>query len=326
VARFGADRGLDTNFGQAGVAFIDLTDSDVTSVVADVEHGISVAGTAVSSERRRDAFVVRLDEAGHIDRSYGSNGVVWANLPSEPTDVRLFAQDGTLVVAGNVQGPSVAVIRLTRTGQLDATFGTGGRLDVAVGRGSYLVTPAGSLLVAGAALNAQGSETGKGKMVAFTAGGEPKTSFGANGVVMTDQVVRLGRVDGQERILGVIDYFDEANPGYSLTRLMPSGVPDRAFANRGTSDVVRGGHPYVSRIADSPGRLDLLVDHRADSSSLQYLDDRGSPLGEQHPESPYQFDGSDIVRTDAVAILIGTNRRGQGDFDPRYAAVWWPAK
>lgn len=325
VARLGQNRQLDTTFGDRGTTYIELPEGDVTSVVADEEHGLGVAGTAVTSDHRRDAFTVRLNTSGHIDSAYGTNGIAWAKLPSEATDVRIFRQGKALIVAGNIQGPSVAIRRLTADGQLDHTFGVSGRLDVPLGRGTYLTSSKGELWVAGAGLNSQGAETGDGLLMAFTANGQMKTTFGQAGVTATDDVVRLGRIDGQDRILGIIDHFDEENPGYSLIRLMPSGAADPAFGKGGTTDVVRGGNPYVNRIALGPSRIDLLVEHRTDSSTVEILDERGSTIGQQRPEGPHQFVGSDIGITDGTVVVFGTNRRGQGDFDPRYAAVWWPS-
>jgi uncharacterized delta-60 repeat protein len=323
VARFRSDRTLDESFGDHGVAFGEVANVDVTSVVADPEQGITVAGTAVSSDQRRDAFVARFTSGGTLNPAFGTNGVAWGGFPNEPTDVQVFSLGSSIAVAGSVQGPSVNIVRLNATGKLDPSFGTGGRLNIRVSKGTYLVTT-DRILVAGATLDAFGNESGHGTLRAYRTTGQTDTAFGQAGTVDMTTPVRLGAIDKVGRILTITDHFDEANAGYSLGRLLKTGTPDKTFGGGGTTDVVRGGSPFVQGIASRGEQIYLLVNYRNDTASVRRFTGDGVFQNDQPAEGTPRLDGDEIVSGAAYIAVVGTRRQGDGESDPRYAAAWWP--
>lgn len=112
--------------GQAAVAFPGAVD-------VQPDGKVVVAGTlSVCDSSNPDAFVLKVTKKGNPDASFGTGGAMsrdirgWQDFPSFVKAQR----DGRIVVAGNAlvegTGPSFGIMRVSATGTLDETFGTGG--------------------------------------------------------------------------------------------------------------------------------------------------------------------------------------------------------
>jgi uncharacterized delta-60 repeat protein len=149
VARLRRDGALDGSFGVAG--FVRLPDGSVRAVLPAGDRGILAFG---ATEQPPFALVSRLDERGRPDRSFGQNGRARVPIGSAQTWAGLLAgtvqPDGKILAAGGNRD-DVFVVRLSRDGRLDRTFGgtgavtidVGGRFEfasaVALGRGGKIV-------------------------------------------------------------------------------------------------------------------------------------------------------------------------------------------
>ena len=101
---------------------------------------------------------------GTLDQSFGNGGIAATDFSGGTDDIAytLAVQRDNKIVLGGRSGdyPSFnfAVARYTSTGQLDQTFGTGGKVVTAVSNDSngYALTIAGSkITLAGAVANIQ---------------------------------------------------------------------------------------------------------------------------------------------------------------------------
>ena len=161
--------------------------NDTASAMALQQDGKIVVGDSNGA-----ATLVRLNEDGTLDTSFGDNGLVSLRFTGDTqiAAVRLLP-DGKLLVAGTVYGNGGFVARLTADGSLDASFGTGGTTRNAAGTvQDMIVLPDGSLLVTGlthAPSYTTGDWDSYGAAVRLKADGSLDPSFGTGGSVSANQ-------------------------------------------------------------------------------------------------------------------------------------------
>src|SRR3954470_5476230 len=129
--------------------------------------------------------------AGHLDGTFGTGGVVTLDVNGADDEAAavLIQPDGKICVAGRdgATASTFAVVRYLATGQLDASFGDGGKVRISVlGDFSYATTiartPDGSLIVGGTALLSNG--TRQLALVRLNNAGLLDASFGKFGKVV----------------------------------------------------------------------------------------------------------------------------------------------
>jgi uncharacterized delta-60 repeat protein len=151
VARLTADGDLDSAYGDQGVAVLDL--SDAPHHFTEAEDVVIQDGKAViagSAERGQAGYshlmLARLDDAGDLDPSFGSGGVVRESPGGGAVQFYAHAlalAGGKLVIAGqrtpaDAPGSQYLVARYTADGDPDTTF------DPDVPEPGHVVTSAGS--------------------------------------------------------------------------------------------------------------------------------------------------------------------------------------
>ncbi len=155
VAKFKSDGTLDGSFGTGGVA----TKNVIAAKGGEVARGIVVQSTGkiviagavehagATDERDRDIALVRFDASGAVDTTFGTDGVVILDLSdgelvgsSYVADshwgLAAFSNDDLLVTgaqkASGRTDTDFAVVKLTKDGARDTTFGTDGVATVDV--------------------------------------------------------------------------------------------------------------------------------------------------------------------------------------------------
>ncbi|MBI2340243.1 MAG: hypothetical protein HYU99_07765 [Deltaproteobacteria bacterium] len=135
VTRYRTDGQPDTEFGDAGgTKTVDYGDGDVCNqVVLDEEGRIYLVGktgvTKTDGDEGYDFAVVRLDERGQVDSTYGEGGFVITDIGSDIDEAisGIFDAEQRLVVAGGYhvlfEDDRFSVARYTSAGALDSTFG-----------------------------------------------------------------------------------------------------------------------------------------------------------------------------------------------------------
>lgn len=145
VLRLLPDGILDTTFGDNGYRFLPVSLGDLNEtrkLVVLPDDGIAVVGYYyIQQGIARNSYVWRLDAAGNTVPSFGDNGLVLvpcANGRCDQQELITAWPNGDLQTAGywsftwpgGIQGSSF--MRLTQDGQLVATWGTNGRVQLPV--------------------------------------------------------------------------------------------------------------------------------------------------------------------------------------------------
>ena len=255
VVRYNADGTLDATFGNGGIvrtAVSASNEDNARSVAIQSDGKILAAGYAPNSSRTVDMAVVRYLPNGALDSGFGGGGKVLVSFGKKvgsSAHAVLVQADGRIVLAGNSSG-KFAVARLSTTGSLDSTFGSGGKATVAP-------SPSGtSVDVRSATLQTVGSEqrivvAGNGfssgdsnlnfMLMRFRPSGAVDTEFGANGTVITDFYGYQDKlfdvaVDGANRIVAVGHTSTSASLSgfdFALARYTTDGNLDPSFGAGG---------------------------------------------------------------------------------------------
>jgi uncharacterized delta-60 repeat protein len=263
---------LDKGFGSGGTVPEKSTTVDIH---ANAEGKILVART--DRARRgftnvgRDLVVSRLEGDGHPDRGYGEGGTTVIDFGGADTlGAVLWEPDGSALLGGGslaVEPGCTALglceetpvlARLDPAGHLDGGFGEGGKVRL-----TQLTEPTSPERAAGihalaarpdGGADAAGSSGTTAFVAALGPTAAPVADFGEAGV-LTATYPRTGTssisgvaVDAEQRILvlGKTNSGTEGGTGF-VSRLLPSGAPDPAYA---------GG----ARSARVPGAMQIVVD------------------------------------------------------------------
>ena len=123
-----------------------------------------------------------------LDASFGSGGLVTTLGPTYPgADVAVQA-DGKAVVVGSTTDGKFLVMRYDLAGNLDPSFGSGGRVTTSIEAGpasanAVAIQPDGRIVVVGGTGNGSHS---KFAVARYRSNGSLDRFFGLNGVVVTD--------------------------------------------------------------------------------------------------------------------------------------------
>jgi uncharacterized delta-60 repeat protein len=165
LARYNSNGTLDGTFGNAGVTKTAIGSGEAFSFgIGLLSDGRIVLGGYSATTQDHDFTVACYNANGTLDQTFGTGGIATTDLSGGTDDIAyaLAVQRDNKIVLGGRSGdyPSFnfAVARYTSTGQLDQTFGAGGKVLTAVSNNSngYALTIAGSkITLAGAVADSQ---------------------------------------------------------------------------------------------------------------------------------------------------------------------------
>ena len=263
----------DTSFGQEGFAFAGFTDllhnfSNIEAVAVQGDGKIVVVGHARTNGGNFSdtAFAVaRFTASGALDTTFG-NSAGRALIGFQGFDVATgvaILGDGRILVAGQTSastsaGPrSIALARLTSGGQLDLTFGAGGRVTSPIGDAGAVsamkLLPDGRILVAGTVFR---PNTGADfLLVRFHGTGALDTSFGQIGPFPNLSGSVALDFGGQDRVRAIALQSDgrivaagvtqvSVDSRFALARFNANGLLDTSFGPNGrvTTNFVASDH------------------------------------------------------------------------------------
>jgi uncharacterized delta-60 repeat protein len=191
IARLLPNGDPDPSFGDQGSVLVDLGDFDGVTSIAPVREGAIAAGVTRDLVEGRsgpgDVVVIRVDQRGQLDPRFGVEGTLRLDLGGDErvTSVLGDAFGETYVIGSTSSdaGSDGFVLRLSRGGKLDKSFGKRGvvRLDLGSPDDSAL---GGSLLPSGIIVG--GRTSVEGEAAAFVArldfAGRLQRGFGRGGV------------------------------------------------------------------------------------------------------------------------------------------------
>jgi uncharacterized delta-60 repeat protein len=204
---------LDSSFGTGGRAILGFGTNQVASAQAAtlqpdgsvvIAGGVSTPSAGTFILPPGDMAVVRLTAAGQPDPSFGSGtGEVRVSFPTNGLDIAgatrvAVGPDGSVVLAGttatSVQQSSLnprvynytfadVLVKLTAGGQLDASFGTGGRLMLPFNGQTGILEPSALRVLAdGRIMVASPESPGQAVIARLTPSGLPDTSYDGDGM------------------------------------------------------------------------------------------------------------------------------------------------
>lgn len=212
LARFTPAGAFDLGFNRTGKVSVSTATSttglggayDVTTqsvlVGTVIEEKVVAAGIRPGVDR--DMAVLRFNPNGSLDSSFGSGGTVFTNFSGYSDQAKAVAIDANnnIVVAGHTHTSSTsdsirfALVRYTENGQLDTSFGSGGRVTAGpIGYRSFLyghglaIHSDGRIAVSGN-VETLDSTNGDFAVARFNIDGTLDSSFGSDGtgIVLTD--------------------------------------------------------------------------------------------------------------------------------------------
>jgi uncharacterized delta-60 repeat protein len=256
LARYDVFGNLDPTFGGTGVVrfqFTSCADSEyVSSIAAQSDGKILVAGTALVKSQTWGFAVARVNSDGTLDNSFGNGGRVFFGFSQSSSTTGMALQaNGKIVLVGAGAGFSVA--RLNANGTMDATFGIEGKV---VEKTSKSGSAGDAYAVAIQQVNGEERIVVVGHRPAtnnvsrdfavmrFTSSGALDGSFGTGGKVFTDfygysdkakavniigdKILVGGLASRGAEILGI----DSGND-FGIARYQINGQLDTAFGNGG---------------------------------------------------------------------------------------------
>jgi uncharacterized delta-60 repeat protein len=287
--------------------------------------GAAVVASSTGSSQNPDPNpnfdLARFTPAGALDTTFGKGGSASTDFlgdaPSSAADVAV-QPDAKIVAVGTAE--TIGILPLTRVvisrylfnGQLDTSFGTGGRVTSMEGEGTRVfVRPDGKIVIALIATNQ------RTWFLQFTAKGAPDTTFGNNGVVDTGVYAERGganivrQQDGKLLVAGVAE---NAQPSpLKLVRLTADGKFDTTFGTGGVATASVGDfNPYSLAVAPDGGLVvgGANIPNRTPPSVTQLALVRFQKTGTL--DKSFGTGGETIVTTgpatnEAVAIGIQSN-------------------
>ncbi|MFT3896268.1 MAG: delta-60 repeat domain-containing protein [Thermomonas sp.] len=256
LARYNPDGSLDAGFGDGGIVTTVFPHGSYASALALQPDGkILAAGTdyvnfSSDASSDTDFAIARYEPNGSPDFSFGSGGQVATDFERLNDDAFavLVRPDGRIVAVGSSRDPlsdyDFAAVRYMPDGQLDAAFGTRGRVSTDFGNDGFdrarsaALQPDGRIVVAGFAIRQDGSHENFAA-VRYLANGALDTSFSGDGMQQVSfgsccQFANRVLLQGDGRIV-LVGYPDSesADSDFTLARLNRNGTLDATFGTGG---------------------------------------------------------------------------------------------
>lgn len=227
ASAFGQAGQLDPTFGKGGIATQQAVTTrntnffSVSGVAIQSDGKIVVAGGVPGNNDFTVTALLRFLPNGALDKAFGVNGI--AVLPNSfgPFSSVAIQSDGKILAAGPGSDVNGEIDRFITTGNLDASFGTSGRVVFNLASTPGLaVQPDGRILVA--LLNIVG--TGPSQVTRLLTNGATDGTFGTNGFAFPP---------GGPGPLAVLANGDILIFSGLISRLTNSGAVDTTFGVNG---------------------------------------------------------------------------------------------
>ncbi|MFM8531739.1 MAG: hypothetical protein ACKOD2_19110, partial [Ilumatobacteraceae bacterium] len=236
-----------------------------TSLVSD-SRGVGI-GRYITSHLAINRYL----SSNGLDSSFGSGGQVLMPIGALVSGVlgAGVTSTGKLLIGVTVPGgtnPGIKFIRLNQDGTPDATYGSGGFVTFPWSSWgtegiptSMHVYPDGRILLAGGVTTSYSPPVSIGRVIRFTASGQPDPTFDGDGVVDFDtspadeENLASVTVDTSNRIV-LVGHIKSSSTGETdslVLRLLDTGSPDTSFG------AVSSGYRVID---NSPFGDDLLTD------------------------------------------------------------------
>lgn len=271
----GVDAGsgdLDPSFGIGGKVMtrVGAYGGNINTLAIQPDGKIIAAGRSSNRDISygEDFGLTRYNPDGSLDISFGTGGIVQTDYFGDQDHINAVAvqADGKVVAAGLARADTdiyFGLARYDRNGQLDPTFGMGGKVITRfAGYGdearALVIQPDGKILVGGSAVTIR--LTFDFALARYNPDGSLDSSFGTAGKVMSDfdgLITRLVLQPDGKIIAGGITTAGDTNSDFALARYNPDGSLDTSFGTDGkvTTDFNKGADFLSALGLQSDGKI-----------------------------------------------------------------------
>lgn len=279
--RYTTTGALDTTWDGDGKYAVAVGAGAVDDIINDIalqpDGKVVGSGTCDMGATGKDICAVRLTTVGALDSTFSGDGMVTVPVTAgNGSDNALgiaVQSDGSLLLGGRCytlsSGTRFCATRVSSTGALDASYGTGGTVVTAISPSSDLVGDAlvqsddKLVLVGGCTMN--GANGQDGCLLRYTTAGAPDTTYSGDGRVTAaisvgngdDQLAAaLTQPDGKVVTAGTCDSQGPTGTDTCMERYLADGSLDPSFDGDGKTLVPvspGGGDDGISALAQQPG-------------------------------------------------------------------------
>jgi uncharacterized delta-60 repeat protein len=241
LVRYKANGSVDSSFGVNGEAVAGFgTHATVNSIALKASGKIIAAGTTGSR-----FAIAKFNADGSLDNTFGTNGIVTTYFDGQGSTASFVTilPDNKILVVGSSDYASgeltrVALARYNPDGSLDGSFAGAGKTfkyfnDYGFNYGSSIIMQGNKIVIVGNGYYYNYDFA----LARYKSNGDADSSFGTNGVVLTDFGgdfdVALGAAvqsDGKIVAAGYSDFFSSK---VILARYTKNGKLDRTFGTNG---------------------------------------------------------------------------------------------
>ncbi len=262
--RYNLDGSPDSTFGKDWLVYAPFpTDARAGAVTIQFDGKIVVVGTVRNDGPGWDDFALaRYNTDGSLDATFGTHGTVVTDLSggNDWGQAAAIQADGRIIAAGRTTGApghpdTLALARYRPDGTLDDTFGTSGIVFVEMNRHgdarAVAVQADGKVVVAGSG-NSQ-VRMFNFAVLRFNADGELDSTFGSDGIVLTDLGANATAMaiaiqpDGKIVAAGQAVYKDKGS--FLVARYNTDGTLDPTFAETGLANSNLSGVGWARGVA-----------------------------------------------------------------------------
>jgi uncharacterized delta-60 repeat protein len=253
LARFNTGGSLDTTFGSGGAVSTDIRGgSDFAKDLILQSDGKLVAVGTSRAGTNGDFATVRYHPNGSLDTNFGAGGKVVTAIGTGNDDANAaeIQTDGKIVVAGVTTGStnlsSFSIVRYNTGGELDNSFGNGGKVITFIANGLYAedvkIQPSGKIIVVGSRQSGSDSDIA---VVRYNTTGLPDPTFGTGGISITDinnnrDLANGAAIQGDDRIIVAGGSYFPSDPFRSnlvVLRYLATNETAFDFDGDGKSDI-----------------------------------------------------------------------------------------
>ena len=247
--RFNEFGELDNNFGENGQVEVNLASFIAFSkeIIIQKDRKILIIGYARDSIGIFHGFMVRYNENGLVDDTFGENGQIIIDFMGEHliTQYLIESASGKIIIAGSdnnsIGGIDFVLMRYHRDGSLDISFGENGRVITRISGNRDIdrfvtLQGDGKILLGGYVETSP--ENNDFVLLRYFADGQIDKEFGVEGIVDTDFDKRddkathiLVQPDGKTILIGTS--VEQTKEDFAMVRYDENGQLDETFGDKG---------------------------------------------------------------------------------------------
>jgi uncharacterized delta-60 repeat protein len=231
---------LDVTFGSSGLRTTPVSRQDFLKAIAiDASDNILITGQTQTTAPT--IFIARYTSLGTLDVTYNIGGStpgtqnLLVGTQSQANDIAIDSNGKALVAGFAIQSQTnILLARFTTAGILDTTFNTTGYVTYSIGVGATLegigTQSTGNIIVAGSAVI---DGIPNFMLARFTSTGSLDTTFGSNGITLTQvgviNIISAMAIQSNDQIVVI----GTADDNLTIARYNADGSIDTSFGSSG---------------------------------------------------------------------------------------------